>query len=90
MKVTKVEIVPIRPREGLVGFASIEIDDKFYVSSIGVHKKRDGSGFRLTFPTKGSGSHNLPICHPTSPSFSKEIETAVIEKAQAILEPEQI
>lgn len=88
MKVTKVEVVPIRPQAGLVGFASIEINDMFYVSSIGIHKKRDGSGYRLTFPTKGSGTHQLPIFHPITLSFSKEVETAVVEKAKSVLETE--
>ena len=85
MKVKKVEIVPIKPHEGLLAFASIEIDDLFYVGSIGVHKRRDGRGYRITFPTRKVGDHQLAICHPTTPDLSKEIELAITSKAEEVL-----
>ncbi len=85
MTVKKVEIIPIKPQDGLLAFASIEIDDCIYIGSIGVHKRRDGSGFRITFPTRKIGSHQLSICHPTTPGLSKEIESAITSKAEEVL-----
>lgn len=85
MKVTKIEIIPIRPRDGLMAFASVEIDDRFYIGSIGVYKKRDCTGYRITFPTKKVGDHSLTICHPTTPELSKEIESAITNKAEQML-----
>ena len=32
--VTKVELIPIRPQNGLVAFACVEIDKQFYISSM--------------------------------------------------------
>lgn len=84
MNITKVELLPISPKNGLVAFACVEIESQFYVTSIGVHKKRDGSGYRVTYPTKKIGEQHLVICHPTKPEFSKEIETAIFEKAQEL------
>jgi DNA-binding cell septation regulator SpoVG len=85
MKVKKVEIVPIKPHEGLLAFASVEIDGQFYIGSIGVHKRRDGRGYRITFPTRKVGDHQLAICHPTTPDLSKEIESAITSKAEEVL-----
>ncbi len=85
MVIKKVEIIPIKPQEGLLAFASIVIDDHFYVGSIGIHKKRDGNGFRITFPTRKVGNHQLTICHPITPEFSKAIESAIISKAEEVL-----
>jgi DNA-binding cell septation regulator SpoVG len=85
MKVKKVEIVPIKPHEGLLAFASIEIDDLLYIGSIGVHKRRDGNGYRITFPTRRVGEHQLTICHPMTPDLSKEIESAITTKAEEVL-----
>jgi len=85
MTVKKVEIIPIKPQEGLLAFASVEIDDRIYIGSIGVHKRRDGSGFRITFPTRKVGDHQLTICHPTAPGLSKEIESAITSKAEEVL-----
>lgn len=85
MEVTKVDIIPIRPKNGLMAFAAIEIEHQFYVSSIGIHKKRDGNGYRITFPTRKVGEHNLTIFHPTQPELSKEIEWAITNKAERVL-----
>jgi DNA-binding cell septation regulator SpoVG len=68
-----------------MAFASVEIDDRFYIGSIGVYKKRDCTGYRITFPTKKVGDHNLVICHPTTPELSKEIESAITSKAEQVL-----
>ncbi|MGC1878875.1 MAG: septation protein SpoVG family protein [Rhabdochlamydiaceae bacterium] len=85
MKVKKVEIVPIKPHEGLLAFASIEIDDLLYIGSIGVHKRRDGKGYRITFPTRKVGDYQLAVCHPITPGLSKEIESAITSKAEEVL-----
>jgi DNA-binding cell septation regulator SpoVG len=85
MKVNKVEIVPIKPHEGLLAFANIEIDDQIYIGSIGVHKRRDGTGYRITFPTRKVGGYQMTICHPTKPDLSKEIESAITSKAEEVL-----
>lgn len=86
MKVTKIEIVPIHPQMGLIGFATIVLDNMFCISSIGVHKKRNGTGYRITYPTKKVGEYNLPICHPLQPNFSKEIEWEICRKAESLFD----
>lgn len=48
MSVTKVEIVPIHPQKGLVAFASVLLNDSVYLGSIGVHKRLNGSGYRIS------------------------------------------
>ncbi|MGE4573293.1 septation protein SpoVG family protein [Parachlamydia sp.] len=85
MCITKVELLPIRPQNGLMAFACVEIDHQFYVNSIGVHKRRDGKGYRITYPTRKVGEQNLTIFHPTEPSLSKEIEEAICSKAEEVM-----
>lgn len=84
MNVKKVEIVPIKPHEGLIGFASIVVGEGLYLSSIGIHKRKDGNGFRITYPTKKVGSVNVSIFHPLDKELSKEIEQAIVDKAAQI------
>jgi DNA-binding cell septation regulator SpoVG len=85
MCITKVELLPIRPQNGLMAFACVEIDNQFYVNSIGVHKRRDGKGYRITYPTRKVGEHDLTIFHPTEPSLSREIEQAICDKAEEVM-----
>jgi DNA-binding cell septation regulator SpoVG len=85
MSTIKVELLPIKPQNGLMAFACVEIDHQFYVSSIGVHKRRDGTGYRITYPTRKVGEQNQTIFHPTEPSLSKEIEQAICNKAEELM-----
>jgi stage V sporulation protein G len=80
MRITKVEILPIHPKNGLMAFACIELDSLLYIGSIGVHKKLDGTGYRITYPTKKVGKQNITICHPINSKTSKEIEEAISQK----------
>jgi DNA-binding cell septation regulator SpoVG len=84
MKITEIEIIPIKPRNGLVAFASIVVENRLYLGSIGVHTRLDGSGYRLTYPTKKIGDRDLNIFHPIDQETSKKIEEAIITKMKKI------
>lgn len=81
MKIKRIEIVPIRPFEGLIAFANVILEEGLYLGSIDVHRKLDG-GFRITFPSKKVGEANLCIYHPLNPEVSKEFEMAICSKAE--------
>ncbi len=83
--VTEIQVVPIKPKDGLVAFASVVLDGSIYLGSIGVHLKRDGSGYRITYPTKKVGSRNINIYHPINKQTSKRIETEIIDKIEQII-----
>lgn len=57
MRISQVEIIPIRAKRGLIGFATIEIDEQLLLHSIGIHRKRDGSGYRLPTPHVAAAQH---------------------------------
>lgn len=84
-EIDEVEVVPIKPREGLIAFASCVMDKKLYLGSIGVHTKLDGSGYRLTYPTKKLGESNIPIYHPISKELGEAIAKAIGEKMNKVM-----
>lgn len=85
MKITEVQILPIKPKNGLLAFGSCVLDNNLYLGSIGIHKKLDGTGYRLTYPTKKVGDKNINIYHPINKETSRAIEKAIISKAEKIL-----
>jgi DNA-binding cell septation regulator SpoVG len=85
MKITEIQIRPIKPKDGLVAFASVLFDDCLFLGSIGIHTKLDGFGYRLTYPTKKIGDRDMNIYHPTSKEMSAAIEREIIAKAERIL-----
>jgi DNA-binding cell septation regulator SpoVG len=42
MQVTEVDVAFVKPKGGLVAFASVVLDDQIYLSGIAVHQKLVG------------------------------------------------
>lgn len=85
MKITDVNITLVNQQGGLIGFASFKLYSAFYVSGVAVHEKMDGSGYRLTYPTRKSGGQVFNICHPINRQAIKAIENAVFQKLKDVL-----
>ena len=84
MKITEIQITPIKPNNGLVAFASVVLDNSVYLGFIGVYTRLNGEGYRLTYPTKNVGDRSLNIYHPINRETSKAIEEAIIAKITEI------
>ena len=84
MKITEIQITPIKPNNGLVAFASVVLDNSVYLGFIGVHTRLNGEGYRLTYPTKNVGNASLNIYHPINRETSDAIERAIISKISEI------
>jgi DNA-binding cell septation regulator SpoVG len=64
MQVTEVDISFTKPKDGLIAFASVVLDDQLYLSGIAIHSKLAGTGYRLTYPTRKVGEAQFSIFHP--------------------------
>lgn len=84
--ITEIQIVPIKPKDGLVAFASLVLDEKLYLSSIGVYTKLDGTGYRITYPTKILGERGIQIFHPINKELSEAMEEAIFAKVSEVME----
>lgn len=82
-KVTDIQIIPVRPNDGHIGFASLVFDDAFYLSTIGIYTRPQG-GYRLTYPTRKTSFASLPIFHPINKETTDLIEQAVIAKFECL------
>ncbi len=85
MNVTEVEIAFVKPRNGLIAFASLVLDDQLYLSGIAIHRKLDGGGYRLTYPTRKIGDRSIDIFHPIRRPIGQAIETAILEKLNDVV-----
>lgn len=84
MRITEVNITPVKPQNGLVAFASLVLDDCLYLGSIAVYSRLDGTGYRLTYPAKKVAGRDLNIYHPINRIFASEIEKAIVNKARSL------
>ncbi len=85
IKVSEVNIQFIKPVDGLIGFASLVINDEFYLGSIGVHQKLKGPGFRFTYPTKKGQLSDRPVFHPISKGAAEVVEQAICKKLEDVM-----
>lgn len=85
MQVTEVDIAFVKPKNGLIAFASVVLDDQLYLSGIAVHSKLVGSGYRLTYPTRNVGEAQFSLFHPIRKPVGLAIERAILEKLKNVM-----
>ena len=84
MKISEIQIIPVKPQEGLVAFASFVLEDCLYLGSIGILTRPEG-GYRLVYPTKKVGIRSINIYHPINKEFANLIEKEVIAKFEDVM-----
>ena len=83
-EISEIQIVPIKPQEGLVAFASFVLDNNLYLGSVGILTRPEG-GYRLVYPTKKLGIKRLNIFHPINKQFAESIEKEVLNKFEEVM-----
>ena len=84
--VSEVEIIPVKPHNGLIAFASCLVNSQLYLGDIAIHTRPDGSGFRLVYPAKTlQHGKTVNIVHPITKEAGETIHQAVIGRLQELL-----
>lgn len=84
MKISEIQIIPVKPQNGLVAFVSFVLDENIYLGSIAILTRPEG-GYRLVYPTKKVGIRNINIFHPINKEFANLIEKEVIAKFEDVM-----
>lgn len=88
--VSEVNIVPMKPKNGLIALASCVIDGKFFIGSLGVYTNLRRGGYRITYPTKKVGERSVDLCHPINRETYDAIEKAISEHLEVLLDSDKI
>lgn len=83
-RLSEIQIIPIKPQNGLVAFASFVLDKNLYLGSIGIVTRPQG-GYRLVYPTKKVADRNLNIFYPISREFALAIENEVVKQFEDVM-----
>jgi len=81
IKISEVQIIPVRPKDGLIAFATCILCDCIYLGNIAVYTSpQNADGYRLVFPTRKltNGKH-IRIFHPITDEARKKILQAIVE-----------
>ena len=85
MHVSEVKISLIKPQGGLIGFASLVVNGDIFLTGIGIHRKLDGTGYRLTYPERKAGQHSFQVFHPINQASGRAIENAIFMATKNVL-----
>ena len=83
-RLSEIQIIPIKPQNGLVAFASFVLDESLYLGSIGIVTRPQG-GYRLVYPTKKVADRNLNIFYPINRDFALAIENEVVRQFEDVM-----
>jgi len=84
ISLTEITVLPINPRDGLVGWASFVLNNQFYVGGIGLHLSPT-RGIRLVYPNKRLACEAfIDFFHPITRAAGDEITNQVIKKYEQL------
>lgn len=86
--VSEIQITPIKPRDGLVAFASCVVNNQFYLGNIAVYTALSSPGaYRLVYPSKMlSNGKEINIFYPINSSTYESVRKAVVKKLEELVE----
>lgn len=78
------QIIPVKPKEGLVAFCSFVLFNTIYCSSVAIYTRPDGT-YRLVYPTKKVNNSSINIFHPIDKKIGQKIEQLVTAKYEEVM-----
>lgn len=84
MRISEIQIIPVKPKDGLVAFTSFVINEAIYCSSVAIMTRPNG-GYRLLYPTKKISGRDISIYYPINKRVGVAIQEAVITKYEDVM-----
>jgi stage V sporulation protein G len=80
--ISEIQVIPIKPQNGLVAFASAVINNQFYIGDIAIYTAPGSKlGYRLVYPDKILANGKRVNCfHPISQQAGDAVSEAIIQK----------
>ena len=88
LTVSEVQIIPVKPKDGLIAFASCVINNQLYLGNIAIYTSPSSpGGFRLVYPLKVLPTGIQINCvYPINRKTGETIKEAVITKYIELIE----
>ena len=82
ISISEIQIVPVKPNNGLVAFASCVVNRSLYIGNIAIYTSPTSSnGFRLVYPAKSlPNGKEINCVHPINRETGAAITAAIIDK----------
>lgn len=80
--ISEIQIIPVKPKEGLVAFASCVINNALYIGNIAIYTSpTNPEGYRLVYPLKVlPNGKEINCVHPITREAGEAITKPIINK----------
>jgi len=85
--ISEIQIIPVKPKDGLVAFVSCVINDALYIGDIAIYTSpTNAEGYRLVYPMKVlPNGKEINCVHPINKETGEVISKAIIKKFKEVL-----
>ena len=85
LEISELQIIPIKPKNGLLAFCSFIINNQFYIGSVAIYARLNGA-YRLVYPSKSLPNGYKTSCvHPISKETGRIVEQAVVKSFKDLM-----
>ncbi len=86
--ISEIQIIPVKPKDGLVAFSSCVINNQFYLGNIAIYTSPSSTeGLRITYPTKVlKNGTKLSIIHPINRETGLIIQRKIVREYLKLIE----
>jgi len=86
--ITELQILPVKPHNGLVAFISFVLNNQIYLGNIGLYTSPSTpEGYRLVYPSKRlRNGTQVSYFHPINKETGQVIQSRVVEVYEKLVE----
>ena len=87
LKILEIQIIPVKPKDGLVAFASCVVNNSLYIGNIAIYTSpTNPESYRLVYPWKIlPNGKEINCVHPINKQAGGIISDAIIGKFKEII-----
>ena len=85
--ISEIQIIPVKPKDGLLAFSSCVINDSLYMGNIAIYTSpTNREGYRLVYPMKVlPNGKEINCVHPINKETGEAIAKAIIGKYKNLI-----
>ena len=87
LRISEIQIIPLKPKEGLVAFTSCVVNKALYIGNIAIYTSPSTQeGFRLVYPVKTlPNGKEINCVHPINKEAGEAILKEIIRKFREVI-----
>ena len=84
--ISEIQLIPIKPKDGLVAFASCVVNNSLYIGNIAIYTSpTNEEGYRLVYPLKIlPNGKEINCVHPITKEAGEAIARAIINRFKSL------